>query len=116
VKKSRVHVLVMVTVPHRRAARKVAGAVLAARAAACVNILGPVESHYWWKGKLERGGELLLLLKTRRERLEELERVVRAHHPYETPEFIAAPLTGGSASYLAWINESVRDRFTAEAR
>jgi hypothetical protein len=51
--------------------------VLTAKAVACVNILPGVESHYWWKGKLEKGRELLLLMKTRQGRLNELERLVR---------------------------------------
>jgi periplasmic divalent cation tolerance protein len=75
--------------------------------AACVNIVPRVESHYWWQGRLESGEELLLILKTTRDRLPELERVVRAHHPYDTPEFVALPIAAGSERYLRWIDDSV---------
>lgn len=102
------HVLVFVTVPNRRAARKIAVAVLEARAAACVNVLPGVESHYVWQGQRERTAELLLVLKTTKTRLTELERVVHAHHPYDTPEFVVATITAGSSRYLAWLDESTQ--------
>ncbi len=54
----------MVTCPTRTEARKIAKAILKDKLAACVNIIGGLESHYWWKGKLERTGEFLLLIKT----------------------------------------------------
>lgn len=101
------HCMVWVTVPDRTTARRVAKAVLEARAAACVNIVPGVESHYWWKGKLELGRELLLVMKTVQGRLKELERLVKEKHPYETPEFVVTPLKAGSERYLAWIDENV---------
>lgn len=108
-KSTRKHVLVWVTVPNRSTARRVATAVLSAKAAACVNIVPGVESHYWWKGKVEKGSELLLLMKTTQGRLKALELLVRKVHPYETPEFVVTALKAGSESYLDWIDASVAD-------
>ena len=102
------HFLVFVTVPNRRVARKLARAALAQRAAACANILPGIESHYWWKGEVESGSELLIIFKTTTARLADLESVVHSNHPYDTPEFVVAPLDGGSARYLAWLDDSVR--------
>ncbi len=106
-KSTRRHCVVWVTVPNRVTARRLARAVLAARAAACVNIVPGVESHYWWKGKLEKAGELLLVMKTARNQLEDLEKLVRAGHPYDTPEFVVLPLDGGNERYLDWIDASL---------
>lgn len=106
-KAGRGHCLVWVTVPDRATARRLARVVLTAKAVACVNILPGVESHYWWKGKREKGRELLLLMKTRQGRLNELERLVKEHHPYETPEFVVTALKAGSQEYLGWIDASV---------
>src|SRR5688572_17125579 len=80
--------LVLVTVPDLKTARAIAKACLQYPAAACVNIIPRVESHYWWQGKIERGNELLLLIKTTAARLSALERCVLANHPYDTPEFV----------------------------
>lgn len=114
-KATRGHRVVLVTVPDRRVARRLAQVILEARAAACVNIVPGVESHYWWKGKLERSSELLLVIKTTPARLAELERLVHAHHPYDTPAFVVLGISAGSERYLAWIGDSVGMRAAAGA-
>jgi len=100
------YAVVLVTTPDRRTARRLAKAALQARLAACVNIVPGLESHYWWRGKLESGRETLLLLKTRSSRLAGLEALILAEHPSETPEFLALPVRGGSEKYLAWLAEN----------
>src|SRR5437899_538720 len=101
--------LVLVTAPDLKSARVLAKAALQQRLAACANIVPRLESHYWWKGRLERSAEALLLLKTARSKLGALEKSVLANHPYDTPEFLVLNLTKGAARYLAWLGESVSD-------
>jgi periplasmic divalent cation tolerance protein len=88
-------------------ARKLAAAALSGRLAACANIMPKIESHYWWKGQLESSSEFLVLFKTTKKKLPELERCVVKIHPYDTPEFIALGLDHGSEKYLAWIDTSL---------
>jgi len=102
------HHLVFVTVPDRKVGRTIARAVLEARVAACVSLVPGLESHYWWQGRIERGRELLLMMKTTRDRLAELETLVHALHPYDTPEFVVVRLDAGSRRYLDWIRASTR--------
>ena len=98
--------VVLVTAPNMDLARRLAKAALEAKLAACANIVPAVESHYWWKGKLESSDEVLLIFKTRQQLLPKLERAVREIHPYDTPEFVALPLTTGSRKYLAWLTDN----------
>ena len=92
-------------------ARKIAREVVKKRLAACVNIaLSPVESVYTWKGKLEKAREFLLVIKTTRRRLSDLEKEVKRLHSYEVPEFIVLPITAGSKDYLSWVSSSVTPR------
>ena len=98
--------IVMVTAPDRALARRLAKGALEAKLAACANIVPAVESHYWWEGKLESSDEALLICKTRQALTPKLERVIREIHPYDTPEFIALPLTTGSRKYLAWLEDN----------
>jgi periplasmic divalent cation tolerance protein len=99
--------VVLVTCPTLVLARKIARAVVEKRLAACVNVIRiPVESFYTWKSKLESAREHLLLIKTTAARLPQLEREVKRLHTYEVPEFIALPLTEGSADYLSWLSET----------
>ena len=98
--------VVLVTAPDMDLARRLAKAALEAKLAACANIVPAVESHYWWKVKLESSDEVLLIFRTRQQLLPKLERAVREIHPYDTPEFVALPLTTGSRKYLAWLSDN----------
>jgi periplasmic divalent cation tolerance protein len=100
--------IVLVTCPSLVLARKIARAVVQKRLAACVNVVrSPIESLYTWKGKLESAREYLLIIKTTVNRLSQLEREVKRLHTYDVPEFIALPITEGSAEYLSWLRASV---------
>ena len=98
---------VLVTAPNVSTARKLAAAVLKERLAACANLIPKIESHYWWKGQLESSSEVLVLFKTTKKKLDELERCVVKIHPYDTPEFITVSLDHGSEKYLSWIDLSL---------
>lgn len=98
--------LVITTLPDQATAEQLAERLLARQLAACINILPAMTSLYMWKGQLEHGQEHLLLIKTRRERYEMLEKEIRNGHPYELPEIIGVPVTAGLAGYLDWIGEN----------
>ena len=100
--------LVLVTAPNRRIARRLAKGALQARAAACANLVPGVESHYWWRGRVESSAEVLVIFKTTRRHLRQLEKLILDSHPYDTPEFVVLPLAGGNARYLDWLARSVR--------
>ncbi len=99
--------LVLVTAPDLQTARALAKAALSARLVACANLVPKLESHYWWRGKLESSTEVLILFKTTRTKLGALEKLIVAEHPYDTPEFITLPLAEGNAGYLTWLTASV---------
>lgn len=100
--------LVLVTCANHIQAKLIARSVVEKRLAACVNILRiPIESHYRWKGKVEKARELLLLVKTTAGKLKALEREVKRLHSYDTPEFIALPIIAGSEPYFAWLEENL---------
>jgi len=107
VKRSGQQVLVLVTAPDLKTARALATAALDARLIACANLLRGLESHYWWRGQIESGREVLLLLKTTKPRLSALEALSLRKHPYATPEFVVVRLSGGHARYLRWLSEAV---------
>ena len=97
---------VLVTAPDLKTARALARAALSARLIACANLVPKIESHYWWRGKIESGAEVLLVLKTQTSKLAALEKLVLAEHPYDTPEFVALPLNAGNKKYLDWLESS----------
>lgn len=103
------YVMVLTTCPSDEVADAMAGGLVEARLAACVQA-APIRSTYVWKGKVEREGELLLLIKTRGALASRVRDWIVAHHPYEVPEIVETPLAGGLRAYLSWIDET-----TAEA-
>ncbi len=100
--------LALVTAPDLRMARRLARAALSARLAACANLVPKIESHYWWRGKIESSTEVLLLFKTTAGRLAALEKLVLKLHPYDTPEFVVVNLSAGNARYLDWLAAECR--------
>ena len=100
------YALALVTAPDLKTARDLANAALKARLIACANLAPKIESHYRWRGKIERGAEVLLILKTTAACLARLEKLIVARHPYDTPEFVVLTLNGGNKRYLDWLSES----------
>lgn len=100
-------IAVLTNLPDADTAARLSRALLEARACACVNRLAPVESEYWWQGKLEQATEWPLLAKTTRGRYAALEAVIRANHPYDVPEIIAWPVSQGFGPYLEWVRSEV---------
>lgn len=100
-------VVVMVTCPTRKVARRLADTLVNGRLAACVNVLPGIESTFRWQGKTERCREVLLLIKTTARRFPQLRAAVRKLHPYDVPEIIALPIVAGHAPYLRWVTSAV---------
>jgi len=107
-KSARNIVIVLVTAPNLPVARKIAKAALEAKLGACANIVPRIESHYWWKGKLEASAEVLIIFKSTKAKLAALESTVVGNHPYDTPEVISFPLSSSNAKYLKWLTDSAR--------
>ena len=100
--------LVLVTAPNVKVARRLARAALDKRLIACANLVPGIESHYWWQGKIERSAEVLLVLKTTAKRILELEKLILKLHPYDTPEFVVLKAARVTERYLRWAQASVK--------
>ncbi|MDP6439304.1 MAG: divalent-cation tolerance protein CutA [Candidatus Brocadiia bacterium] len=103
------HVQVLTTTEAREEAESIARALTEQRLAACVQIVGPVTSTYRWKGKVETAEEWLCIIKSRKALYERIEQAIKAIHSYETPEIIALPIVAGSAAYLNWLDEELKE-------
>ena len=102
-------VVVLVTVPNRDIAEKIANVLVGEHTAACVNIVSGVVSVYFWEGKVCRDEELLLIIKTRASLMSKVIDAVRQLHPYTVPEIIALPITSGFEKYLKWVEDVTRE-------
>lgn len=102
------YVLAMTTYPNHSAAENAVVKFLETGLVACANITSILTSIFIWKGKITQANEVLVIMKTQKEKLVELENSVAASHPYEVPEFIVLPITHGSSKYLAWIDSALK--------
>lgn len=99
-------VLVLTTFPDNGAGPALQGLahdLVSAGHAACVSVMGPMESTFRWEGTVEVARERQVVIKTTADRVPAVEAALTAAHPYDVPEFLVVPVTGGGAAYLAWL-------------
>ena len=89
-------------------AESLAGALVEAGLAACVQVMH-VRSVYRWQGEVKREPEWVLLAKTRSALFSQVEAFIRERHSYELPEILQMPVSGGSPDYLRWLLEATSE-------
>jgi len=104
------YILVLTTVPEEKAAQNLARALIQDRLAACVTVSADSVSFYRWEGSVHEDSERVLFIKTRTDLFTDLERRIKALHPYKVPEIIALPIVRGASEYLDWVASETRSR------
>lgn len=99
---------ILMTAPDAETADELGGALVEARLAACANVVPGVRSIYWWEGEVERSEEVLVILKTREERVAELLERAAELHPYDVPELLVLAVSEGHDPYLQWVERETR--------
>lgn len=102
------YIIVLITTSSKKEANRIAQALLKNKLAACVNIVEKIKSLFWWQAKIDCASEALLIIKSKKSKLNQIIRRVKSLHSYDTPEIIALPIIGGEKKYLRWLNESIR--------
>jgi periplasmic divalent cation tolerance protein len=102
------YLMVYMTAADEDEARRIATALVEERLAACVNILGRIQSVYHWEGRVQSSEETAFLAKTTEACFDALAARVRELHSYELPCIVAVPLARGEGLFLGWIGENVR--------
>ncbi|MEU8482262.1 divalent-cation tolerance protein CutA [Streptomyces sp. NPDC048641] len=98
-------VIAQTTIDDEERAKGLARGAVESQLAACAHIDAPFSAVYRWKGAIETAQEWRISYKTTLDRLPELEEWVASKHPYDVPEWITLPVTGGSDAYLSWVVE-----------
>ena len=98
--------LALSTFPDHETAQRIANQLITEKFAACANILPSIESIYRWQEKVETGNETLVLFKLSDDRKSAFQEKLSSLHPYEVPEIIFVPVTGGLPEYLGWVVEN----------
>ena len=101
-------IVVFSTCASHQEAEKIATSLVERRLAACVNLIPGVESIYHWRGAVERSKEFLLVIKSSRELLPDLQAELSRMHSYEIPEVLAVPIVDGAEDYLNWMERELQ--------
>ncbi|KAG5878427.1 hypothetical protein JTB14_026300 [Gonioctena quinquepunctata] len=101
------HSVAYVTTPNEEVAKKIAKGLVSGKLAACINIIPKITSIYEWEGKINEESEVLMMIKTRTCKIDDVTKFVKAHHPYTVCEVISLPIQNGNDAYLKWIKEAV---------
>jgi periplasmic divalent cation tolerance protein len=101
--------IVFSTAGSQQEAQEIARELVERKLAACVNVVGPISSTYWWQEKVEISEEWLLIIKSSAEQFASVSRWIKELHSYELPECVAVEITDGSREYLDWITASMAD-------
>lgn len=101
------YIQIYTTTPNKKLAQKIAETLLEKKLVACVQILGPIDSFYRWKGKLANSKEYMCLIKSKGNKVGAIFAQLKKMHTYEVPEFIVTPIIGGNKDYLRWIDHEV---------
>lgn len=101
------YIVVSTTSDNRKDCEKIARSLVEKKLSACVQLIGPVVSTYWWKGNVETAEEWLCLAKSKKDLFGDIEEAIKRIHPYETPEIIATPIVVGSNDYLQWLSSEL---------
>jgi periplasmic divalent cation tolerance protein len=100
--------VIIVTASSKNEAEKIAKTLLEERLIACANIISPVQSLFWWQGKVNEAQEHIILMKTRKDLFSKLSERVKALHSYQIPEIIAIPIVEGFKPYMEWLDNSLQ--------
>ncbi len=98
------YIQVITTTNTEEEARKIQRVLVEERAAACVQVIGPISSLYWWEGEIEEAREWICLAKARARDYPAIESLIKENHPHSVPEILAIPVSLGNKGYLAWIS------------
>ena len=101
------YIQISTTTETKEQAQKIAQYLVEQKLAACVQVIGSIESTYRWNGKIETTNEWLCLIKTREDLFDKAEIAIKKLHSYETPEIIAVPIMKGSKEYLDWLDDEL---------
>lgn len=102
-------IAIMTTVSSEDVALQIAQELLGNKLAVCINILPKVHSIYIWKGEIVDDHESMLVIKSRSDKFDEIEQVIKAISCYEVPEVLAFKIDNGANEFSEWIDENLSE-------
>ena len=97
------YIIVLMTAANRNEAKNIIRILLEEKLIACANMIEGISSFFWWKEKIDEEKEVLVLMKSSKDKFEKLSKRVIELHSYEVPEILSIPIVNGSSTYMDWM-------------
>lgn len=97
-------ILIYSIFPNKEEAKKIGKNLVKKKLAGCVNIF-PVDSIYFWEGKIVGDKEVAMIIKTKRGNFKKIERFILKNHSYDIPCIIEIPIGRVTSKYLKWLKK-----------
>ncbi len=97
-----------VPIDNQENAQKVAHGLIEQKLAICVNIIPAVTSIYEWEGKIESGSELIMMVKTHKNKIQSARETIASLHPYKVPCIAEVPINALNSSYQQWAEAALK--------
>lgn len=98
-------IFVYITCQSKKEAEKIGQALVKEKLAGCINYW-PIESIYYWNGKLVKDKEFVLIIKTLKKNFNKIEKRVKALHSYQAPCVCAIPISKVNQKYFNWLKNA----------
>lgn len=100
-------ILIYSTIPNKRKAKEIGENLIRKKLAGCCNIF-PIDSVYFWKGKIVKGKEFAMVIKTKKKNFKKVERLILKQHPDDTPCVLELNVSRVTQKYLRWLNQKIK--------
>lgn len=94
------------TCPDKKICKDIIKKILNEKLASCCQIIGPIESYYWWENKIEKGKEWLIFIKCKKKNFKKVEKKIKENHPYKVPEIISFEISNLSYDYEDYLHKT----------
>jgi len=98
-------ILIYITAKDKAEAKKISKHLLEKKLVACTNI-HPIESMYWWEGKIQEDNEVVILAKTKEANYETIKKEVKEIHSYDIPCIIKLN-SEPNKEYSDWVDKVI---------
>ncbi len=99
--------IILCACKNEREAKKIAEKLLESKLAACVSIT-KVKSLYWWKGRITKNNEAMMIIKTKKNLVRKIMSAIKRIHSYKTPEIIELDVEKTNKEYAKWLEDVTR--------
>jgi periplasmic divalent cation tolerance protein len=97
---------IITTTPNKKIGIKIVKLLLKEKLVSCCQMIGPVESHYWWQNKIEKSKEWIIFIKCKKGNFKKIEERIKKSHPYKVPEIISFEISNLSNEYAYYLEEN----------